>query len=81
VGQGLRLQIIQAIRNRAITGVEVSVIDQTAYLDGHVETETQKFAAERAARDVPGVEYVRNRIVAKSLLAPKEKEDEDAAGS
>jgi hypothetical protein len=69
--QRLRLEIIEAIRNRAITGVEVWVIDGTAYLDGRVETDAEKFAAERAARNVPGIEHVRNRIVATSFLTPR----------
>ena len=51
----LQLEIIKAIANRAIIGVEVSVIGGTAYLDGRV-------AAERAAHSVAGVGRVRNRI-------------------
>jgi type II secretory pathway predicted ATPase ExeA len=68
------LQIYKAIHNRAITGVEVSLIGATAYLDGRVETERQKFAAEQAARSVPEVNYVHNRIVVNSPPAPGEKE-------
>lgn len=77
----LQLQIYKAIHNRAITGVEVSVKDGTAYLDGRVATETQKFSAEQAARTVPGVTYVRNRIVANSLLAPRAEEGVAQPGS
>ncbi|MGH7794192.1 MAG: AAA family ATPase [Candidatus Binatia bacterium] len=60
--QDLQSQIIKAIENRAITGVEVSVVGGTAYLDGRVATERQRRAAERAAHSVAGVERVRNRI-------------------
>lgn len=58
----LQTQITKAIENRAIMGIEVSVVQGTAYLDGHVATERQRRAAERAARSVAGVERVRNRI-------------------
>ncbi len=64
------IQIHKAIRNRAITGVEVSLINGTAYLDGRVETERQKSAAEQAARSVPSVKNVRNRIVVNPPVAP-----------
>ena len=60
--QNLQTQIAKAIENRAIMGVEVSVVRGTAYLDGHVATERQRRAAERAARSVVGVERVQNRI-------------------
>ena len=60
--ENLQTQIIKAIENRAIMGIEVSVVQGTAYLDGHVATERQRRAAERAARSVAGVERVRNRI-------------------
>ena len=58
----LQLEIIKAIANRAIIGVEVSVIGGTTYLDGRVATERQRRAAERAAHSVAGVGRVRNRI-------------------
>ena len=58
----LQSQISRAIENRAIMGIEVSVVQGTAYLDGHVASERQRRAAERAARSVVGVERVRNRI-------------------
>jgi osmotically-inducible protein OsmY len=60
--QQLKSQIAKAIESRAIIGVEVSVVQGTAFLDGHVATERQRRAAERAARSVAGVERVRNRI-------------------
>lgn len=60
--QQLKSLVTKAIENRAIIGVEVSVVQGTAYLDGHVATERQRRAAERAARSVDGVERVRNRI-------------------
>ena len=58
----LEAQVYKAIENRAIIGVDVSVINGTAFLEGRVATEQQKNAAERAARSVAGVERVRNRI-------------------
>jgi general secretion pathway protein A len=51
-----------ALQNRAITGVVVSVVDGTAYLDGRVASVRQKAMAERAARSVSEVKRVRNRL-------------------
>jgi type II secretory pathway predicted ATPase ExeA len=59
----IEAQVQRAIANRAIEGVEVSVIDGTAYLQGRVASERQKRAAERAANSVEGVKQVRSRIV------------------
>ncbi|HEY2986435.1 MAG TPA: AAA family ATPase [Candidatus Binatia bacterium] len=64
----LELQVAKAIQNRAIEGVTVSVIEGAAVLDGRVETERQKLAAERAARSVPEVTEIQNRIVVGSAL-------------
>ena len=61
--QRIEINIRRAIENRAIGGIEVSLIRGTAYLDGRVATERQKLAAERAAATIPGVERVLNRIV------------------
>lgn len=72
--QRLQLEIYKAIDNRAITGVEVSVIGRMTYLGGRVETERQKLAAEEAARSVPGVKEVRNRIAVNAPLTPSEAE-------
>jgi type II secretory pathway predicted ATPase ExeA len=58
----LQDEVARAIASRAIMGVEVSVVRGTAILDGHVATERQRRAAERAALSVSGVERVRNRI-------------------
>jgi type II secretory pathway predicted ATPase ExeA len=58
----LEARVYKAIQNRAIIGVDVAVIDGTAFLKGRVATEQQKDAAERAARSVAGVERVDNRI-------------------
>jgi type II secretory pathway predicted ATPase ExeA len=60
--EDLQTQVSRAIENRAIIGIEVSVVQGTAFLDGQVATERQRRAAERAARSVAGVERVRNRI-------------------
>ncbi|MGH7772379.1 MAG: AAA family ATPase, partial [Candidatus Binatia bacterium] len=66
----IELKINQAIRNRAIAGVEVSFMKGTAYLEGQVETENQKTAAEQAARSVPEVKEVRSSISLNPLLLP-----------
>ena len=55
-------QVSKAIENRAILGVHISVIDGIAYLDGSVATAEQRNAAENAARSVPEVREIRNRI-------------------
>ncbi|HKY09632.1 MAG TPA: BON domain-containing protein, partial [Candidatus Binatia bacterium] len=60
--ENLQHQVAKAIESRAIMGVEVSVVQGTAFLDGRVASERQRRAAERAARSVAGVERVRNRI-------------------
>ncbi len=51
-----------AILLRAIQGVTVKFVDDTAYLEGQVATENQKSAAEKAARSVAGIKEVRNSI-------------------
>jgi general secretion pathway protein A len=59
----LEFEILKAIHNRAIRGVEVSVKDGTAYLTGQVATEKQRLAAAQAARSVPGVREVRDQVI------------------
>jgi hypothetical protein len=59
----IEAQVQRAIQLRAISGVEVTVIDGTAVLEGRVASERQKQAAERAAGGVDGVQRVRSRIV------------------
>lgn len=61
----IELAVDNAISNRAIDGVSVSFVDGTVYLDGEVATERQRLAAERAARSVPDVKQVRNRLSVK----------------
>jgi general secretion pathway protein A len=56
------LQIVKAIRNRAIDGIQVSVVEGKAFLDGRVASERQKSAAEQATRSIPGVKEVQSRI-------------------
>ena len=58
----IELQIHNAILLRAINGVTVYFTGEVAYLEGRVETENQKDAAEKAARSIPGVEELRNSI-------------------
>jgi hypothetical protein len=67
----LEFEIYKAIHNRAIRGVEVSVVDGVAYLDGRVASERQKLAAGQAARNVAGVRAVRDRIVVNYGVAPR----------
>jgi general secretion pathway protein A len=67
--QRIQLEVYKAINTRAITGVDVSVVNGIAYLDGRVDTESQKLAAERSARAVPDIRHVRNRIVVSSPFA------------
>jgi hypothetical protein len=59
----LEFEIYKAIHDRAIRGVEVSVSDDTVYLDGRVATPQQVLAAVRATLTVSGVKNIRNRIV------------------
>ena len=61
----IEIAISQAIQNRAIDGVSISFSDGTAYLDGEVATERQKAMAERAARSIPDVKRVSNRLEVK----------------
>jgi len=58
----IEFAVDNAIQNRAIDGVSVSFVAGTVYLDGEVATERQRLAAERAARSVPDVKQVRNRL-------------------
>ncbi len=58
----IQLEVAKAIASRAIMGVQVSVVQGTAILEGRVASERQRRAAERAALSVTGVERVRNRI-------------------
>lgn len=58
----LELEIDKAIRRRAIAGVTVQFKNGRAYLKGRVASERQKAAAEKAARNVPGVVDVRSSI-------------------
>lgn len=65
----LEFDIYRAIAKRAIRGVEVTVVDGTAFLRGRVDTENQKIAAAKAASSVPGVRYVRDQIVVNDGVA------------
>lgn len=55
-------QVSRAISARAIPGVKVSYAKSTVYLAGMVKTQTQRLAAEQAARNVPGVKEIRSSI-------------------
>jgi len=58
----LEIDVQKAIRNRAIEGISVRLVDGTVYLDGLVASERQKSLAERAALGVRDVVRVRNQI-------------------
>ncbi|HWO43550.1 MAG TPA: BON domain-containing protein, partial [Candidatus Eisenbacteria bacterium] len=58
-------QIDRAIQARAVDGVVVAFVEETAYLSGAVLSEKQKAAAEQAARNVPGVKRVESSIQVK----------------
>ena len=63
VGKDLETEVYKAIRDRAITGVQIaSISDGTVYLDGRVASPRQKLAAVRATLSVPGVKGVRDHI-------------------
>jgi type II secretory pathway predicted ATPase ExeA len=70
----LEFEILKAIYNRAIRGVEVSVRDGTVFLTGQVATEKQKLAAALAARSVPGVKEVRDQVTVSSPMTPHDSE-------
>jgi general secretion pathway protein A len=61
--QKLQIEISKAIRDRGVSGVQVSVSDGTVYLEGQVVTPRQKLAAVRGALSVPGVESLQNEII------------------
>ena len=65
----LEFDVHRAIAKHLIRGVEVSVVDGTVFLRGRVNTENQKFAAAKAASNVPGVKYVRDEIVVNHDIA------------
>jgi general secretion pathway protein A len=69
----LEFDVYRAIHNRAIRGVEVSVQDGTVYLAGEVATERQKLMAAQAARGVPGVRAVRDRIRVNFSTSPEDR--------
>lgn len=58
----IEAEVNKAVQNRAITGVRVSIINGTVYLDGRVASVRQKLMAEKAARTVAEVKTVRNRL-------------------
>ena len=60
--QKIEFQINEAIRLRAISGVTVYFVPDTAHLKGRVDTASQKSAAEKAARSIRGVKEVRSSI-------------------
>ena len=70
----LEFEILKAIYNRAIRGVEVSVRDGTVFLTGQVATEKQKLAAALAARSVPGVKEVRDQVTVSSPMTSPDSE-------
>jgi BON domain len=55
--------IAENLARMGLTGVTVSVRGEVVYLDGNVRTDEERFRAQSAARKVPGVQSVRNRIM------------------
>lgn len=55
-------RVSKAISARAISGVKVSYVESTLYLEGEVKTQSQRLAAEQAARNIPGVKMIRSSI-------------------
>ncbi len=62
-------QIHKAVLDRGVAGVTVFFFGGTAYLQGQVETESQKSAAGQAARSIPEVKEIRNWIEVNRLLS------------
>jgi hypothetical protein len=60
--RNLQTKITKAISARAIHGINVTVTNNMAILTGVVQTESQKAAAEQAARNVAGVRSVRSAV-------------------
>jgi osmotically-inducible protein OsmY len=54
--------IAKAIASRAVSGIQVEYDRGTAYLSGRVKTQSQRLAAETAAKKVPGVNTVASSI-------------------
>jgi hypothetical protein len=55
-------EIGEALARRGVSGVTVSFIGDTAYLKGQVKTENERFLAEMAAKSIPEVQHIINRI-------------------
>jgi hypothetical protein len=54
--------IAKAIASRAVSGIQIEYDRGTAYLSGRVKTQSQRLAAETAAKKVPGVDTVASSI-------------------
>jgi len=55
-------RVSKAISARAISGVKVFYVKSILYLEGEVKTQSQRLAAEQAARNVSGVKEIRSSI-------------------
>jgi len=55
-------EIHEAFIRWGVTGVSVSFIGDTAYLNGHVKTDYERFRAEQAARTIPEVQRIQNGV-------------------
>ena len=54
--------ITESLGKWGVSGVTVSFREDTAYLEGQVKTEYERFRAEMAAKSIPEVQHIINRI-------------------
>lgn len=54
--------ITESLTKWGVSGVTASFREDTAYLEGRVKTDYERFRAEMAAKSIPEVQYVINRI-------------------
>ena len=54
--------ITESLAKWGVTGVTASFRSDTAYLEGQVKTDYERFRAEMAAKSIVEVQYIYNRI-------------------
>jgi hypothetical protein len=55
-------EITESLAKWSVTGVTASFSNDTAYLEGQVKTDYERFRAEMAAKSIPEVQHIINRI-------------------
>jgi hypothetical protein len=55
-------EITESLTKWGVTGVTASFSNDTAYLEGQVKTDYERFRAEMAAKSIPDVQQIINRI-------------------